>query len=216
MESFLIIGAGRFGSALACELASLGHEVLVIDKSEEKIEAIADYVTHSVIADARDEGVMDSLGVVDFDVAVVANAGSIEDSVLVTIMLKERGVRRVIAKANDMLHMKVLERLGADEIVLPERDMGKRLAQRLSSKNIVDYIELSEEYSIVEIGAPLSWREKTFAELDVRRKYGMNIIAVRNDNDGITVSPTANYKIKAEDILVVLGRNEDIKKLRGE
>ncbi len=214
MDSFLIVGIGRFGRSLAIELSKLGHDVLVIDKDEERISPIADCVTHAVIGDARDEGVLRSLGVTNFDVAVVAIAESIEDSVLTTIMLKELGVKKVIAKAQSVLHMKVLQRVGADITVLPERDMGKRLAQQLSSKNIIDYIELSDEYSIAEVEAPRNWIGKSFIELNVRSNHGINIIATRNiDMGGLNVSPKGDYVIKENDILVVIGSNEDIHRL---
>ena len=217
MDSFLIIGMGRFGSSLAIELSNLGHDVLVIDKSEDKIAHIADRVTHAVIGDAKDESVIESLGVRNFDVAIVAIANNIEDSVLITIMLKEMGVKKVIAKAQSMLHMKVLERVGADITVFPERDMGNRLAQRLSAKNIIDFIELSDEHSIVEAEAPAVWVGKSLAELNIRGQYGINVIAARDKNArDLTVSPPAGYVIKEGDVLIVIGLNEDIKKLRGE
>lgn len=214
MESFLIAGAGRFGSSLALELSSLGHDVLVVDKNEERIAAIADHVTHAVIGDAKDENVMRSLGVRNFDVAVVALASNIEDSVLITIMLKEQGVKKVVAKAKSMLHMKVLERIGADVTVFPERDIGKRLAQRLSATNIIDFIELSDEHSIVETEAPHEWFGKSLGELNIRGQYGLNIIAARDRYaTDLVVSPTAEYVIKEGDILIVIGENTDIEKL---
>ncbi len=217
MDSFLIIGMGRFGNSLAIELSNLGHDVLVIDRSEEKIAAVADHVTHAVIGDAKDENVIRSLGVRNFDVAVVAMADNIEDSVLVTIMLKELGVKKVVAKAQSMLHMKVLERIGADVTVFPERDMGKRLAQHLSAKNIIDFIELSDEHSIVEIEAPSVWHGKSLLELNIRGAYGINVIAARDKfARDLVVSPTAAYVIKEGDVLIVIGENDNIKKLRGE
>ncbi len=217
MDSFLIIGMGRFGNSLAIELSNLGHDVLVIDRSEEKIAAVADHVTHAVIGDAKDENVIRSLGVRNFDVAVVAMADNIEDSVLVTIMLKELGVKKVVAKAQSMLHMKVLERIGADVTVFPERDMGKRLAQHLSAKNIIDFIELSDEHSIVEIEAPSAWYGKSLLELNIRGAYGINVIAARDKfARDLVVSPTAAYVIKEGDVLIVIGENDNIKKLRGE
>lgn len=214
MDSFLIAGAGRFGSSLALELSSLGHDVLVVDKNEERIAAIADHVTHAVIGDAKDENVVRSLGVRNFDVAVVALASNIEDSVLITLMLKEQGVKKVVAKAKSMLHMKVLERIGADVTVFPERDMGKRLAQRLSATNIIDFIELSDEHSIVETEAPREWFGKSLGELNIRGQYGLNIIAARDKYAvNLIVSPTAEYVIKDGDVLIVIGENTDIEKL---
>ncbi len=215
MDSFLIIGMGRFGSSLALELSNLGHDVLIIDRSEDRVSPLADHVTHAVIGDAKDESVMNSIGARNFDVAVVAMANNIEDSVLITIMLKEMGVKKVIAKAQSILHMKILERIGADVTVFPERDMGKRLAQHLSAKNIIDFIELSEEYSIVEIEAPSQWFGKSLAELNIRGQYGLNVIAARDKTArNLTVSPTAAYIIREGDVLIVIGENDSVNKLR--
>ncbi len=217
MESFIIVGMGRFGSSLAVELSRLNHDVLVIDKSEERIAAVADYVTHAVIGDAKDEHVIKSLGVRNFDVAVVAIAENIEDSVLITIMLKELGVKKIVAKAQSPLHLKVLERIGADMVVFPERDMGKRLAQSLSSANIIDFIELSDDYSIVESEAPRSWCGKSLAALNIRGTYGVNVIVAKDKlGKNITVSPSAQYVIKEGDVLIVVGSNESIEKMRGK
>ncbi len=215
MKSFVVIGMGRFGSALAMELSRLGHEVLVMDESEERISKISDHVTHAVICDAKDEQVIRSVGVRNFDCVVVAIAGDIEDSVLVTLTLKELGVKTVIAKAQSLMHMKVLERVGADKVVFPERDMGHRLAQNLVATNIIDFLELSEDYSIVEITTPKGWRNKTIKELNIRGVYGINIIAVREpESRVVTVSPSADYRVGEKDILIVIGKNEDIERLR--
>lgn len=217
MESFLIIGMGRFGSSLATELAVLGHEVLVIDKDEEPVSEIADTVTHSVIGDAGDEAVLRSVGAENFDVAVVAIAGNIEESVLITMMLKEMGVGKVVSKAHSSLHMKILKKIGADIVVFPERDMGERLARSLSSKDVVDYIELSDEYSIVELRSHAEWEKKTLAELDFREVYGLNVIAVTNETaKKTTVSPGAEYEIASGDELIVVGKDSDIKKLQSK
>ena len=137
MKSFVVIGVGRFGAALAKELTELGHEVLALDQSEEAITHIADHVTHAVIGDAKDENVIRSIGVRNFDCAVVAIASDIQDSVLVTLMLKDMGVKKVIAKAQSLMHMRVLERIGADQVVFPERDMGQRVAQSLAARGDV-------------------------------------------------------------------------------
>lgn len=214
MESFLIIGMGKFGSSLARELAELGHDVLIMDRNEERVSEIADVVTHSVIADAGEEETLRSVGIANFDVAVVAIGGNIEESVLITMLLKELGVPKVVSKAHSDLHMKILKKIGADIVVFPERDMGVRLAQRLSSKNIVDYIGLSGEHSLAEVGIRSEWVGKTLGELDFRAEYGVNVIAVTNPQSEKThVSPTAEYRIENDDELIVVGRNSDIKKL---
>ena len=216
MKSFIVIGMGRFGSALACELTELGNEVLAIDENEDAITRVADSVTHAVVGDAKDENVLRSIGARNFDCAVVAIAGDIQDSVLVTLMLKEMGVKTVIAKAQSALHMRVLERIGADRVVFPERDMGQRVAQNLAASNIIDFIELSDDYSIMEISCPERWFGKTLKDTNVRGLYGINVIAVRGGDDAhkVTVSPPANYEFQSGDVLVVIGGNFDLERLR--
>ena len=167
MKSFLIIGLGRFGEALARELFRLGHEVMVVDKDEDAVTRIADYVTHSLVADVRDENVLRTIGARNFDHAIVAFSENIQDNILVTLMLKEMGVRDVISKGTNDLHVKVLKKIGADRIVFPESDMGVRLAQTLSSGNIIDYIEISENYSISEIATPKKWIGNSIKKLDI-------------------------------------------------
>ena len=156
-KQFLIIGLGRFGSSIAKTIYELGHDVLAIDKDEEKVQEISDYVTHAVQMDSTDESILKTLGVTNFDVAVVTIGSNLQDSVMATLILKELGVKYIIAKANNELHAKVLTKIGADKVVLPERDMGTRVAHNLVSSNILDYIELSEEYSILEIEAIKEW-----------------------------------------------------------
>lgn len=214
MKSFVIIGLGRFGNAVARELYRRGNEVLAIDMDEDAVQRIADFVTHAVVGDAKDENVLRSIGVRNFDCAIVAIASDIQDSVLVTLMLKERGVKYVIAKAQSKLHSKVLQRIGADKVVFPEEDMGNRLAQTLSSSNVIDFIELSQDFSIVEIHPPESWLGKTLSELSVRARFGINVLAVRGEDHSIvTISPTADQVIHPGDILIVIGANDDIERL---
>ena len=214
MQSFMVIGIGRFGNALARELYKDGHEVLVIDQNEEYIQKIADEVTHAVVGDATDQQVLDAVGARNFDCAIVAIASDIQDSILVTLMLKEMGVGYVIAKARNSMHTKVLEKIGADKVVFPEHEMGQRLAQVIAMKNVIDYLELSDDYSIMEIVAPKSWYGKTLREIDVRAKFGITVIAVRDEKNGdLTVSLHAEFKIEEGNILIVLGANEDIEEL---
>ena len=214
MDSFVVIGLGSFGMSLARELYRMGHEVLAVDKNEDVVHRIADSVSHAITADARDEQVLKSIGVRNFDYAVVAFAENIQDNILITLMLKELGCKNVIAKGNDYLHVKVLKRIGADRIVFPEADMGIRIAQLIASSNIIDYIDISEEYSIVEVGAPSRWCGKSIWQIDVRAKYGINILAVKNqDGSAINVSPEPDYIIRRGDVLVVIGANDDIRQL---
>jgi trk system potassium uptake protein TrkA len=213
MKSYVVIGLGRFGSEVARRLYELGCEVLAVDTHSDLVQQISQDVTHAVVADARDKEVLRALGVKDFDCAIVAIGGSLGDSVLATMNVKELGVPRVVCKAHDETHRQVLLKLGADQIVIPEQEQAVRLARSLSSHNVLDYIELSSEYGIVEVPAPKSWIGKNLKELNVRAKLGLNILAVKQGND-INVSPAAEYSIGAEDILVVLGNTGALEKVQ--
>ncbi|MFZ5352103.1 MAG: potassium channel family protein [Bacillota bacterium] len=215
MKQFVVIGIGRFGGALARRLYELGHEVLAIDSDEEIIQRISESVTHAVTADATDESVLKSLGVRNFDVGVVSIGGDIQSSIFVTVMLKEIGVKYVVAKAQNDVHAKVLYKLGADRVVFPERDMGERVAHNLISTNILEFIELSPEYSIIEIVAPHNWVGKDLRDLNLRARYGVNVVAIKNskDADAMNVSPKADDPINNGDILVVIGSNDDLRRL---
>jgi len=214
MKQFVVIGIGRFGGAVAERLSQLGQEVLAIDTDEEAIQKISDKVTHAVTADATDENVLRSLGVRNFDVAVVAIGADIQSSIMTTLMLKEMGIRYVVAKAQNELHARVLMKIGADKIVFPERDMGERVARNLISTNILDYIELSEEHSIIEYAVPESWIGKALRNINMRAKYGVTVVAIRNASDeSINISPKADSEIKEGDVMIVIGDNSDLKKL---
>lgn len=211
MKTFVVIGLGRFGKAVATELCALGHEVLVIDGREENVQAVADQVTHAATGDARDPAVLKALGVRNYDCAVVAAGDDVGNSTLITLNLKEIGVKEVIAKAQSHVHRKVLEKIGADRVVFPEHEMGVKLAQGLSSSNMLNFIELSEDYGIVELAAPKSWVGHSIKDLNVRAKYGVNLIAVRNVvAHQLEVAPGADYVLCSGDVVVTLGRNEDI------
>ncbi|MDD3704682.1 MAG: TrkA family potassium uptake protein [Clostridiaceae bacterium] len=214
MKQFVVIGIGRFGEAVAETLSNLGHEVLVIDTDEDAIQKISDKVTHAVTADATDESVLKSLGVRNFDVAVVAIGSDIQSSIMTTLMLKELGIRYVVAKAQSELHARVLMKIGADKIVSPEKDMGMRVAHNLISSNILDYIELSEEHSIIEYAVPESWIGKDLRDINMRLRYGVTVVAIRNINyEKVNISPKADNEIKEGDIMIVIGNNNDLKKL---
>ena len=212
MKTYVVIGLGRFGTAVATELCRLGHEVLAIDESEDRIQNIADQVTHAVAGDARDPAVLRALGVRNYDCAIVAAADDVGSSALVTMNLKEMGVQKVICKAQSMVHWKVLEKIGADMVVFPEYEMGMKLAQNLSSSNILNFIELSEDYGIVELAAPKSWQGHSIRDLNVRAKYKVNIIAIRRNGEDadLQLPPVADYVIAPGDVVVTLGRYEDI------
>lgn len=214
MKSFIVIGAGRFGNSLARELYKEGHEVLVIDSNEDTIQKISDHVTHAVIGDAADPGVLESLGARNFDCAIIGIASDIQNSVLITLLLKEMGVGYVIAKARNEVHIRVLNKIGADKVIFPEHEMGERLAQLVTKKNVLDYLELSPDYSIMEINSPKIWHGKTLIELDIRAKYGVTVIAIRNSiTSELTISLDPKFKIKRDDILIVLGDNDSIEKI---
>lgn len=214
MKTFVVIGLGRFGMAVAMELCELGCEVLAIDAREEPVQAIADQVTHSVCGDARDPGVLRALGVRNYDCAVVASGSDVGVSALITLNLKEMGIPKVICKAQSHTHRKVLEKIGADRVIFPEYETGVKLAQGLSSSNILNFIELSEDYGIVELQPPKNWWNKSLKELDVRNKYHVNVIAVRKPGTReLNVAPGADCVLEPGDAVVTLGRSEDIDKL---
>ena len=204
MKTYMVIGLGRFGSEVARRLCQLGCEVLVIDRSEELVQQVSAEVTHAVVGDARDKSVLQALGAQDFDCAIVAIGGSLADSVLATMNLKELGVGQVVCKAHDETHRQVLKKLGADQVVIPEQENAFRLAKSLSSLNVLDYIELSDDYGIIDVAAPRAWQGKTLKELNVRAKLGVNILAIKRAGQ-INISPSPDEPLQAEDILVVLG-----------
>ena len=210
MKSYIVIGLGKFGSQAARRLCQLNCEVLAMDTNAELVQHVANEVTQAVVADAKDKDVLKTLGAKDFDCAIVAIGDDLSNSVLATMNLKELGVPYVVCKASDETHRQVLMKLGADKVVIPEQEHADRLARNLSSQNVLDYIELSEEYAIIEVPAPRSWQEKTLKELNVRAKLGVNIIAVKQEGK-INVSPAADYRIKANDVMVVLGDTTALK-----
>ena len=204
MKSYIVIGMGLFGMEVARKLCALGCEVLAIDRNTDLVQQVANDVTHAVVADGQDKDVLRALDAGNFDCAIVAIGDDLAASVLTTMNLKELGVPYVVCKARDITHRRVLEKLGVDRVVIPECEFAGKLARSLSSHNVLDYIELSEEYGILEVPAPRSWVGKTILELNVRAKLGVNIIAVKNERV-TNVSPSANYKIESGDIMVVLG-----------
>lgn len=204
MKSYVVVGLGRFGTEVAQQLCKLGCEVLAMDLKSELVQQVANDVTHAVVADSRDKEVMRTLGVGEFDCAIIAIGDDLAASVLATMNMKELGVPYLVCKAYDETHRHVLEKLGADRVVIPEKENAGRLAKSLSSPNLLDYIELSEDYGIVEIPAPKSWMGKNFKELNVRAKLGLNILAVRRNRE-MNISPSADYQIQEGDVLVMLG-----------
>lgn len=211
-KQFVVFGLGRFGISLATTLADAGCEVMVVDKSEERIQEISAFVTHAVQADATDMDTLRSLGIRNFDVGVVSIGKDMQSSIMITLLLKELGIPYVVAKASSEIHQRVLQKIGADRIILPEHEMGKRIAANLISGNIIDYIELSPDYSIVEVSILPGWENSAIKDLNVRARYGLNIIAVEHEGT-IDVSPSPSYVLTKDDILVVVGNNKALHEL---
>ena len=204
MKSYIVIGLGRFGSEVARRLCEVGCEVLAIDRHSDLVQQLSNDVTHAVVADGQDKDVLKALGVREFECAIVAIGDDLAASVLATMNMKELGVPCIVCKAHDEVHSRVLKKLGADRVVIPEKENAARLARSLSAPNVLDYIELSEDYGIVEVPAPKSWQEKSLKDLNVRAKLGVNILAVRR-NGKINVSPSADFVFRTGDVAVVLG-----------
>ena len=212
MKSFIVIGLGRFGTSIAEELCRQGNEVLALDMKPERAQAVADFVTRSASGDARDPDVLKALGARNFDCGVVAFSEDVGDSVLITLNLKELGVKRVVSKANSAVHRKVLEKIGADMVVFPEQEMALRLAHNLNNGGIMNFIDLSDEYSMAERLLPEKWVNKSIVDLEIRTKYHLNVIAVRRKND-MVLSPNREFIFLEGDNVVVLGKNEYVRKL---
>ncbi len=211
-KQFAVIGLGRFGGSICKSLSEQGMDVLAIDIDENKVKNYASIVTHAVIADGADEEALRKLGIRNFDHVIVAIGENIQASVLTTLILDELGVKHITVKAQNDYHEKVLNKIGAHKVVHPERDMGVRIAHNIVSKNVIDYLELSNDFSIVELIAGTKLDNKSLIELNIRAKYGVNIIAIKS-NDVINVSPHGTQKIFIGDILIVIGAVSDIHKL---
>lgn len=211
-KQFAVIGLGRFGGSVARALCEMGYEVLAVDKNEQRIQDFSNIATHAVVADTTDEEALNALGIRNFDIVVVAIGEDIQSSILTTLILKEMDVQKVVVKARNALHGKVLYKIGADKVVYPERDMGIRVVHSLISPNILDIIELADDYSIVEIHAGEFFSGKTLKDLDIRAKFGCNVMAIKS-GDRINIAPLASDRINEGDILVVIGHNDDLQRL---
>lgn len=214
-KEFVVIGLGRFGGSVCRTLSEQGMEVLAIDINEDKVNEYASIASQAVVADSTDENVLKSLGIRNFDHVIVAIGDNIQASILTTLILKELGVEKITVKATNDYHEKVLKKIGADHIVHPERDMGERIANNMISNNVLDYLELSDRHSIVEIVANERLHGHSLLELDIRAKYGINIVAIKRNND-IIVSPLASEVIYEGDILIVIGADRDIDRFESE
>lgn len=213
-RDFVVFGLGKFGSSVAITLAKNGCDVLAIDSNEEIIQEISEKVTHAVQADVTDQDALQALGIRNFDVAIIAISSNMQSSIMATILAKEIGVPFVIAKAQNDIHKRVLEKVGADKVVFPEREIGIRIANNLISDNFVDYVELSDDYSIVEITVLGEWVGKTLKELNLRAKYTMNVMAIRAANNEISITPGPQDVLNEGDVLIVIGSNVELQKIK--
>lgn len=211
MKQIAVLGLGRFGMSVARSLAKLGVEVMGVDSDPEKVAEMAPHITHAVQADLMDSEALDSLGLRNFDV-VVLSIKDVEISCLTTITIKDHGAKFVVAQACGDSHAKILERIGADKVVMPEWDMGNRIARNLAGNNIIDYMELSSRHSLMELTAPDEWVGHTLKENNIRNKYGVNVVAVRS-GQSLQVSPKGEDLVHDGDVLVVIGENTDLEKL---
>jgi trk system potassium uptake protein len=214
-KQFAVLGLGRFGGNLVKEFHEFGIDVLAVDKDPDKVDMFSQYATHTVQANAVDEKALKHLGIRNFDHVFVSFGDDIEASILTTLLLKELGVKQVWAKAQNKHHQKVLEKLGVDRVIQPERDIARRIAHHIVSEKIIDYIELSKDHSIVEIAASNKIHGKSLMELDVRAKFGCHIVAIQR-GDNMIVAPAAEDKIFKGDILIVIGNNTDLNRFEEE
>jgi trk system potassium uptake protein len=214
-EQYAVFGLGRFGGSLVKEFSELGAEVLAVDKDQEKVNEYSQYATQAIHANTIDEGVLRSMGIRNFDHVFVSFGDNIEASILTSLMLKELGIPKVWAKAQNNYHSKVLEKVGVDRVIHPERDMAISIANHIVSDKIIDFFELSQDYSMVEIIASNKVHNKTILELDVRAKYGCHIVGIQQGEE-IKVAPAAEDTIQKGDILIVMGHNSDINRFEEE
>jgi trk system potassium uptake protein TrkA len=219
-KQFAVIGLGRFGYSIAKTLTELGCEVIAVDKDEERVKKISEFVEQALQLEAMDEKSLKSIGIQDVDVAIVSIGEDIEASTLVVMILKEMGIKHIIAKAVTRLHGKVLENLGVTRVVYPEKEMAIKVAHTLIKPNIIEQLDLSQEYSIVELPAPEKFVNKTLNDIQLRTKHGVNLIATKrkvienNEKKEVwNVNPMADDVIQKDDILVLIGSNEALDKL---
>lgn len=212
MKSVLIIGMGRMGRHLAKKMLQLGNDVMVVDSSREIIDSLSEVFTDSNICDCTNESVIASLGVDHFDICFVTIGEDFQASLVITSLLKKHGARMIVAKTNQEIQAELLRKIGADEIVYPEREIADKLAVRYNARNIFDFVPLTAEYSIYEIPILPAWAGQTLAQIDVRRKYQVNIIAVKNGS-GLNPNPGPDYCFRREDHVIVIGKSGEVFRL---
>jgi len=212
-KQYAVIGLGRFGTSVARNLFHLGQEVLAIDLSEERLRHVADEVTHTLLADTTDVNVLKNVGIKNFDVVVVAIGENVQANIMTVLLLKELGVPYVVAKALNKLQGRVLEKVGADRVVYPERDMGKRVAHNLVSSNLIDYIELPQELRIIEVIAQKEMYGKDLKTLNFRSRYNVNVILIKRASGEALFSPGADDVVGVGDILLLAGERNSLERL---
>ena len=216
MKGFCVIGLGNFGFNLAKTLSKLRHDVLVVDASQEKIDAVADLVTTAVCGDATNDSVLRAAGVKGCECAIVCMENNLSDSILITLLLKEIGIKRIVVRATDERQKKVLQKVGADVVVLPEKESGTKLAYTLSKRGVINYFSPSADFTIAEIIVPKNWCGKSVLEIDVRRKYNVNVIAVaKQDAEDFELLADPNHVFSSEERVVIAGGNKAMEKLTG-
>lgn len=211
-KQYVVFGLGRFGVTLTKSLYEYGAEVLVIDKNEELINDISPYCTHAVCADATDERNLEQLGVNNMDVAIVCIASNIEASIFISLICKQMGIPKVIAKAHDARHKLVLERIGVDMVLIPEEEMGERIAAMLAKPNVVEILTLAESFRMIEIRTPKKWQDKTLSQLDLRNTEHVTLVVIKRGEE-IIVSPGGDCMLLDGDLLVIAGTVNDTKRL---
>ncbi len=211
-RQFLVIGAGRFGAALATTLYQQGHEVVIVDRDEEMIEAVMDDVTHALIADSTDEDALRKLGIGNFDAVIVAIGEDLESNILTTVAAKSLGARQVISKAKNEVSARVLSRIGADMVIRPEHDMGVRLAHQLSAPDVLDALKLGDNHGVLEVEIHENLTG-TLGQLRLPNRFGVQVITV-NRNNQIIVTPSADFRLESGDKVLFIGENKGLEKLR--
>ncbi len=226
MKQFVVIGLGRFGASIARALSEKNFEVLAVDRDEDRVKEMEGVVSQAIVMDATDDKALRELGIADFDTAIVSMGETVEDSIMITLALKELGLKHVIVKAKSEIHSKILKKVGADRIVFPEREMAEKLAESLASPKIFDFIELSKEYGIVEMVVPKKLVNTTLRELKLRDKHKVSVIAIKrkvpySKSDGTTdfkdeiiIGPGGGDELISGDVLILLGKNEDVDKVQ--
>jgi trk system potassium uptake protein TrkA len=209
---FAVIGMGRFGSSVVRTLHEMGHHVLAMDKDEEALRRVTDYATHAVQIDATDPEALRAVGITNFDAVIVSIGADVQESILTTLLLKEMGVKKVVSKAVNELQGRVLEKVGADRVVRPERDMAIRVARSLASRNVVDMLELSPSYLVEEVSVGPKLSGRSLSDLDLRTRFGVNVLLIKRDSQ-LLITPTPETQLQAGDVLVVVGEKQGLSRL---